>query len=118
MKALLLDEMLSPKIAEPLRAAGGDVTAISGAAQLKGMSDPDVLELSTSEKRVLVTANIRDFAPLDALWAAQGRTHGGILFISTTAFPQDRTWLGRIVSALQHRLADERGPAPGQVEFL
>jgi hypothetical protein len=118
VKALLLDEMLSPKIAEPLRAAGADVTAISETPRLKGTADPDVLEFATSEKRVLVTANIRDFAPLDALWAAQGRTHDGILFISTSAYPQDRTWVGRVVGALQGRLAEDRWPAPGQVDFL
>lgn len=118
MKALLLDEMLSPKIAEALRAVGADVTAISQNADLKGTADPDVLELSTSEKRVLVTANIRDFVPLDSLWAAQGRTHGGMVFISTSAFPQDRNRVGRIVNALRQRLVDDRWPSPGQVDFL
>lgn len=118
MRALLLDEMLSPRIAEALRADGADITAIAESAESKGTSDPDVLELAAAEKRILVTANIRDFAPLDATWAAQGRTHSGIVFISTSAYPQDRRWVGSVVEALRQRMADERWPGPGQVDFL
>ena len=97
---------------------GADVVAISDTAQLKGTSDRDVLELSTRQGRVLITDNIRDFAPLNASWAALGRTHAGVVFISTKAYPQDRTRLGRVTAALGKRLEDDSWPGPGNVDFL
>jgi hypothetical protein len=118
VRPILLDEMLSPRIAEQLRVVGADVVAISDTAHLKGTSDSDVLELATSEARALITDNIRDFAPLNASWAALGRTHAGMVFISTKTFPQDRTRVGRITAALQKRLQDDAWPEPGQVDFL
>lgn len=72
MKGLLLDEMISPKVAEQLRALGVDVVAISESPTLRRTPDPDVLELAAGQARVLVTDNIKDFAPLNASWAAQG----------------------------------------------
>lgn len=118
MKGLLLDEMISPKVAEQLRALGVDVVAISESPTLRRTPDPDVLELAAGQDRVLVTDNIKDFAPLNASWAAQGRTHHGILFISSRTYPHDRSRVGHLVSALQQRVSADRWPTPGQVAFL
>lgn len=115
---MLLDEMLSPDIAKQLRSAGADVLAISEEAHLRGTSDADVLILAAAEGRLLVTDNIQDFAPLDALWAAQGRSHAGVLFISSKAYPQDRARTGRLVAALRRRLESGTWPTAGQVGFL
>lgn len=110
--------MLSPKIAQQLRDFGADVVAISDTAHLKGISDSDVLELATVERRGLITDNIRDFAPLNASWAALGRTHTGIVLISRKTYPQDSTRVGGITAALQKRLQDNAWPEPGHVGFL
>lgn len=118
MTALLLDEMISPTLAQNLRAAGFDVVAISANPSLRGTSDPEVLELATREGRVLVTHNVKDFALLAASWAAEGRTHTGMLFISAKSFPSGRSQLGRLAAALEGRWADDRWPSPGQVDFL
>lgn len=118
MTALLLDEMLSPGIAMQMSAAGHDVVAVSGRPDLRGMPDSEVLELATRENRVLVTDNVKDFAPLNASWAAQGRTHAGLVFISSKSFPQDRRRVGLIAAALTMRLGEGRWPSPGQYEFL
>ncbi len=118
MTRLVLDEMLSPVIAEQLVAAGLDVLVVSADPVLRGRSDADVLEWAAGEGRAVVTDNVRDFAPLHASWAALGRTHAGLLFISSKAYPQDRARTGRIVAALKVRASNGHWPAPGQYDFL
>jgi predicted nuclease of predicted toxin-antitoxin system len=61
---LLLDEMLSPAIAELLRARGHDVEAIKGRAPHEALSDGEVMELARFEHRAVVTNNLVDFRPL------------------------------------------------------
>jgi len=106
----LLDEMLSPRVAEELRGAGADALGVSESPALRGTSDAELLELCAAQGRVLVTANIRDFVALHR--REQG--HAGILLVS----PQERGWMGRLVAALSGRLREDRWPAPGTVDFL
>jgi hypothetical protein len=62
---LLLDANLSGRrIARSLREDGHDILALSERPDLEGLSDPGVLALAASERRILVTRNSRDFAPL------------------------------------------------------
>jgi hypothetical protein len=114
---LLLDEMLSSAIAEQLRARGYDVVAVTEDASLVGRADDQVLELATVAGRVLVTANIKDFVPLDQQWRAAGHAHAGLVLVSTKTFPQDRTFVGTIVAALD-RLLNSDGIAAGALVFL
>ena len=118
MTRLLLDEMLSPAIAHQLRAVGADVEAIAETPGLRGTPDADVLELAASRARVLVTDNIQDFRRLEALWAAQGRTHSGILYFSTRTFPTSTRRMGQIAAALRVRHAAGDWPGTGQADFL
>ena len=55
---LLLDEMLSPVIAEQLRLRGYDVESVAGDPARKGLPDRDVMELARSERRAVVTNNV------------------------------------------------------------
>jgi hypothetical protein len=81
---LLLDANLSPRrIGEPLRVAGHDVAALAADPALEGLDDPLVLELAAAEKRILVTRNSRDFAPLARDWAEAQRSHAGLILIWT-----------------------------------
>jgi hypothetical protein len=116
--ALLLDEMLPPKVAQQLVEAGHDVRAISADPSLRGMPDAEVLELATRERRVLVNDNVKDFAVLNVSWAAAGRLHPGMVFVSSKTFPAGRHRAARLASALRRRLAQGRWPAPGQYDFL
>lgn len=115
---LLLDEMLSPVIADRLTESGCEALAISSSPDLRGVPDVDVLALAAEHGRVLVTGNIRDFVPLASSWAAQGRTHPGILLVSSKTFPMSRGRSGRITAALLTRFRAGSWPAPGQVDFL
>jgi len=115
---LLLDEMLSPANANQLRAVGADVEAIAEAPGLRGTADADVLELAASQSRVLVTDNIQDFRRLEAQWAAQGRAHSGILYVSTRTFPTSTRRMGQIAAALRARHTAGDWAGPGHAHFL
>jgi predicted nuclease of predicted toxin-antitoxin system len=77
----LLDEQLSPQIAELLRQAGHDVVAVIEREDLAGRSDRVVFEVAAGEQRAVITNNINDFRPLAAEWLAQGKTHAGLILL-------------------------------------
>jgi hypothetical protein len=115
---LLLDEMFSGVIAEQLRAKGHDVLAVVTDPALVALPDDQVLAHAATAGRALVTANIKDFIPLDAQHRAAGSTHAGLILVSAKSFPQDRSHTAAITSALSALLNDPAQLQPGQVVFL
>src|SRR5260370_18830269 len=102
---LLLDEMFSDNIAQQLRAKGHDVTSVVADPALVGLPDDQVLAYATTQGRALVTANIKDFVPLDgpyraAQWPCFKRRACGRGW---------RGWWGRSVLPVQPRA---RSPGP------
>jgi Domain of unknown function (DUF5615) len=118
MSLLLLDEMFSGIIAEQLRAKGHNVLAVVADAALVGLADDQILAHASAAKRALVTANIKDFIPLDARYRAASQTHAGLILVSARTFPQDRTFTAAIISALSALLDQPSQIQPGQVFFL
>ncbi|MDR0343905.1 MAG: DUF5615 family PIN-like protein [Nocardiopsaceae bacterium] len=118
MTSLLLDEMFSGAIADQLRAKGHDVIAVVADPALVGLSDDQILAHATETGRALVTANIKDFMPLDARYRAANQTHAGLILVSTKTFHQDRNFTPAITSALS-ALIDKPGQIQrGRVLFL
>lgn len=119
-RTLLLDEMISPKVAEGLRARGIDSYGIAERGHLHSLPDPDVLELATREQRILVTFNILDYQLLDRQWAAAGREHGGIVYVAHKTFPRLGGAVGQLVDALDDLVTQPRtdAPKPGGICFL
>lgn len=118
MSSLLLDEMLAGPIAEQLRAKGHDVLAVVADPALIGLSDDHILAHATDAGRALVTANIKDFIPLDARYRAASQAHAGLILVSTKTFPQNRAFTSAITNALS-ALLDQHGQIqPGQILFL
>jgi hypothetical protein len=115
---LLLDEMFSAAIAGQLRAKGHDVDAVVADPSLAGLADDQILAHATSAGRALVTANIKDFMPLDARYRAASQPHAGLLLVSAKTFPQDRTYTAGITSALSALLDQPGQIQPGHVLFL
>jgi predicted nuclease of predicted toxin-antitoxin system len=110
---LLLDANLSPRgIATPLQAAGHDVLALAADPAFEGLDDPPVLELATSETRVLITRNSRDFAPLAREWAEASRPHAGLILIWTL----DHSQFAAIVTGVERYI--ERWPDQEQWQNL
>ncbi len=115
---LLLDEMFSGAIAGQLRDKGHDIVAVVEDPALTGLADDQILAHATAADRVLVTANIKDFMPLDARYRAASQTHAGLILVSTKTFPQDRSFTAAITSALSALLDQSHAIQAGQVLFL
>lgn len=118
MTALLLDEMFSAAIAGQLRGRAVDAEAVVEDVTLVGTPDEDLLAHATMQQRVLVTANVGDFAAIATQWRAAGRQHAGLVYVSSRAFPQDRSFVGAIVSALLALCDADSLPGPGAETFL
>lgn len=106
---LLLDEMLSPAIARELRDRGHDVLAIAGHPGWVAPSDPEVMNLARTERRAVVTDNLRDCRPLhaDAITPG-GPGHLGMIFMPGT-YRRTRQDTGRIITAIEAKLAEYPG---------
>lgn len=79
---LLLDADLSHRwIAAPLEEKGHDVIALQADEARRSLPDEPVLRLATTEQRILVTRNGRDFHPLARAWAEEQRSHAGMILI-------------------------------------
>lgn len=82
---LLVDEQLSPAIAEELRTRGWDPQAIRNERpDLEGAPDDRVLDTAHAEGRIVVTNNIRDYRPLAADRLARGQGHSGLILVPAT----------------------------------
>ena len=114
----LLDEMFSDSIAQRLRSSGHDVISVVVNPALAGLPDDQILAHATNEGRILVTANIKDFVPLDGRYRAAGQAHPGLVLVSAKTFPQDRRFTAAITAALETLLNDTGKIQPGQVLFL
>src|SRR6266700_2324676 len=97
---LLLDEMFTDDIAQQLRTKGYDVISVVADPALVGLPDDQILAYATTEGRALVTANIRDFIPLDTRYRAADQSHAGLIFVSTKTFPQNRGFPSAVATAL------------------
>jgi hypothetical protein len=115
---LLLDEMFPGAMAEQLNAKGHDVRAVVASPEFVGLPDEQILIGAVEAGRALVTANIKDFMPIDARYRAANRTHAGLIMVSTKTFPQNRTYITAITSALDALLAADNSVQPGAVTFL
>ena len=115
---LLLDEMFSDDIARQLRTKGYDVISVVADLALAGLPDDQVLAYATAEGRPLVTANIKDFVPLDARYRAAGQSHAGLILVSTKTFPQNRGFPSAVTTALATPLSGTAKIQSSQVLFL
>ncbi len=97
---LVLDEMFSPAIAAALRDLGQDVIAVAERGELRALSDDDVFAWAISQRRWLLTENVKDFRPilLRALQADTATT--GILYTSSRAFQRSRKNPGPLIQAI------------------
>ncbi|HTE62315.1 MAG TPA: DUF5615 family PIN-like protein [Solirubrobacteraceae bacterium] len=114
---MLLDEMLSPVIAQQLRDRGHDAQAIAGNPLHAALSDREVMDLARAEGRAVVTNSLVDFRPLhhEAITPG-GPGHFGMVFIAGN-YRRTKADTGRIVTALEAKLTEfpgERDLANGE----
>lgn len=110
--------MFSGAIAEELRAKGHNALAVVTDPALISLPDDQILARAAATGRALITANIKDFMPLDAQYRAAGQTHAGLILVSTKSFAQDRTFTTAITSALAALLDKPGQIQDGHVLFL
>jgi hypothetical protein len=115
---LLLDEMFSDDITRQLPAKGYDLISVVADPALTGLPDDQILAYTTTEGRALVTANIKDFVPLDGRHRAAGQSHAGLILVSAKTFPQDRCFPSAITASLAALLSDTAKIRSDQVLFL
>jgi predicted nuclease of predicted toxin-antitoxin system len=98
---LLLDEHYSRTIAEELRRRDVDAVAIQQERpDLEGQDDDHVLRTAAAERRVVVTNNVRDYAPLVEDFGLRGEPHFGVIFTDDATFPRTHAAIGMVVNAL------------------
>lgn len=82
MIGVLLDEHVSgPVIGSALADDGLNVRAADSDASLSRAEDSDLFAIARAERRVLVTNNTKDFAPLVRDLANRGEDHFGVIFV-------------------------------------
>ena len=117
-RPLLLDEMFPEAMADQLSAKGHDVRAVVATPVFAGLPDEEILIGAAEAGRALVTANIKDFMPIDARYRATGRAHAGLIMISTKTFPQNRAYIAAVTTALNSLLTSTLDELGGQIVFL
>ena len=98
---LLLDEHISPRVADALRTRGHDVVAVAECSGLRAADDETVLSAATVDERAVVTHNFADFLAIAAEWAGAGRSHTRIIVVPV-AF--QRQGVGAYIVALDELL--------------
>jgi hypothetical protein len=79
---LLLDAHLSgARVGGQLRERGHDVRALNEERAAEGLDDEQVLELARSDRRVLVTHDVRTIPDVLRRWAEAERSHAGVILV-------------------------------------
>jgi hypothetical protein len=102
MVKLLLDEHISPAVADGLRRRNRLLTVVCMAAwgrgEFLGQQDSLCLQQAAAQGLTLVTYDRRTIPPLLKIWAEAGKKHGGVIFVDDkTISPADT---GGLVRAL------------------
>ncbi|BAS28132.1 DUF5615 family PIN-like protein [Limnochorda pilosa] len=103
-----LDEDLSSEVARQLRRVRVDAVS-SHEVGMNGSTDDEQLARASSDERILVTFNARDFIPLAARWYQAGRPFTGIALLAPRRIPQ--TDVGGQVQAILLADASHLWPA-------
>jgi len=108
MLKLLLDEHVSPDIAEGLRRRSKTI-AVHGLAEWEGgrflgLADDAILEEAAVQKLTLVTYDRKTIPPLLKIWAESGHAHGGMIFVDEKTIPPSD--FGGLIRALQKLFHD------------
>lgn len=110
---LLLDEMISPKIARELRGRGDfDVQAIKGdRLDLEAVADREIVRRIAAEQRTLVTNDVLDFQLIHNQMLAAGEEHYGLIFTSDSTMPRNKAsiplWVKSLTKVLTENPAND-----------
>jgi hypothetical protein len=111
---LYLDENLSPRIADLLRARGLDAVSAHEVGNTQ-LGDRAQLEYAVREGRALVTCDVVDFIALAGEMIAANAEHAGIVLVSSRFKPAD---FAVIADGIHEAVRLYPAGAPGVVLFL
>jgi hypothetical protein len=107
---VLLDAHVSSRhVGQVLASAGHDVLALDLNPELARLADEDVLRLAAEQGRIVITHNVRHFAPLVRRFAEAADHHAGCILVTLP-----HTAYGAILRGVQE--AFER--RPGQQDWI
>lgn len=101
--ALYTDADVHGGLAAQLRRRGFDAISAYEAGNAR-LDDPDQLEYAVSQRRAILTCNIKDFEPLVKEWWQVGRKHYGVIVSEQLQIGE---MLRRVVRLLNTVSADE-----------
>lgn len=110
---LLLDEMISPKIARELRSRGDfDVQAIKGdRPDLEAVADREIVRRIAAESRTLMTNDVLDFQLIHNQMLAASEEHYGLIFTSDSTMSRSKAsiplWVKALTELLKANPADD-----------
>jgi hypothetical protein len=103
MLRFLLDEHLSPEIADGLRRTNKSIGVSSLTdwenGRFLGLPDDLILAEAAAQGLALVTYDRKTIPPLLKTWAETGLDHGGVIFIDDKTIPSSD--IGGLIRALQ-----------------
>ncbi len=103
---LLLDEMITPRVARELRMQGHNVQAIKhDRADLACRGDREIVRLMAAEGRAIVTNDVADFQRIHDRLLAIGEEHHGMIFTFDATLPRTKSAIPQWVEALSSLLA-------------
>jgi hypothetical protein len=92
MLSFLLDEHISVKVAEQMRAKRADIPMQTlqewREGRLLRQEDPVILAAAQEDGLTLVTYDQKTITPLVVQWMLTGRPHAGVLFVDDRSIPQ------------------------------
>ena len=102
--SLLLDEQISPRVAEQLRRAHPEVPIHSlhgwWEGALLGQHDATVLRTALEARLTLVTYDLKTIPPILVEWETLGQDHDGVILVDDRSIPtHDFGSLGRALWA-------------------
>lgn len=104
---LLLDEMISPRIARELRGSGHDVQAIKkDRPDLIAHTDREIVQRMGIEWRAIVTNDVADFQEIHERLIATGEDHAGMVFTFDATMPRSKAAIELWVQTLAALLGE------------
>jgi predicted nuclease of predicted toxin-antitoxin system len=109
---LVLDEMISYRVASQLRSLGHDVVAIKrDRPELEQRADAELVRDLASEGQAIVTANVRDFRIVHERMLARSEDHYGIIFTFDDTLPRSKSsitlWVQTLDAFLRAHAPDD-----------